>query len=168
MNLGKQFEQSIKASVPNDVFFYRLRDGTASWGDQENTRFQASNIADCLIYNGRLFLLELKSHKGKSLPLSAIRENQIKELTKASFFKGVVAGLIINFSDLGRSFFVHIIEVDNFVKYEPRKSIPLAWCEQHGIEIQGKKARTRYTWNLQKWISEIDADTMKLIEMGIK
>ena len=42
-------------------------------------------------------------------------ENQIKELKKASFFKGIVAGLIINFSDLGRSFFVHIIEVDNFV-----------------------------------------------------
>lgn len=155
MNSGKVFEQEIKKSVPKDVFYYRLRDGTASFGDRSNPniRFQASNAADCMVFHKRLFLLELKTHTGKSLPLTAIRENQVKELSKASRFEGVTAGLLINFRDVGRTFFVNIVDIENFIKYEPRKSIPIAWCEQEGLEIIGRKVKVNYVWDLAPLIN---------------
>ena len=31
MNEGKKFEQDFRNSMPEDVFYYRLRDGTAAW-----------------------------------------------------------------------------------------------------------------------------------------
>ncbi len=151
-NAGKQFEDEIKKSVPDDVFFYRFRDGTANFagGQNENVRFQQSNICDCMLYNGTLFLLELKSHKGKSLPFSAIRQNQVVDLSKASMYGGVVAGLIINFRDAERTFFVHIGKIEYFIAHEERKSIPLMWCEENGIEIPGKKLKVHFRWDLQK------------------
>ena len=43
MNSGKRFENNFKNSVPENVFYYRFRDGTSSWSKEENslTRFQA-------------------------------------------------------------------------------------------------------------------------------
>jgi len=86
MNNGKRFELEIKNSIPSSVYYYRFRDGTANFsGDKnQNVRFQATNMCDCLLYDSKhLYFLELKTHKGKSLPLSAIRENQIEQLDKA-------------------------------------------------------------------------------------
>ena len=80
MTSGKRFEKNVKDSIPEEYFYYRFKDGTSSWGGNDQVRFQARNICDSMLYNGyNLYLLELKSHKGKSLPLSCIRENQEKD-----------------------------------------------------------------------------------------
>jgi recombination protein U len=150
MNNGKIFEQEIKASVPENVFFYRFKDGTASWGKSDGVRFQAHNICDCMIYDGiSLYLLELKSHKGKSIPLSCIRETQITDLNENAMFQNIVCGFLFNFSDLGRTFFVDVGDVLNFKRHSDRKSIPIEYCIEQGIEIEGTKKRTRYTWNIK-------------------
>ena len=107
-----------------------------------------------MIFDEMLFLFELKSHKGKSLPLTAIRENQIKELSKASAYKGIAAGLIINFSEVEKTFFVHIANVEYFAKFEPRKSIPISWCQENGIEIRGQKKRLHFTWGLDEFLKK--------------
>ena len=105
-NSGKVFEQDFRKSLDlddPDLFFYRFKDGTASWGNQENSfiRFQAKNISDCMIFFKRyLFIIELKSHKGKSLPFSCIKENQFQEMYNASFKNYVYPILIIFFPDI--------------------------------------------------------------------
>ena len=42
-------------SVPEDVFFYRLRDGSSAWGGNEKVRFQQTNMCDVIMFDGNLF-----------------------------------------------------------------------------------------------------------------
>ncbi|MDD4111342.1 MAG: hypothetical protein PHS54_07405, partial [Clostridia bacterium] len=141
MNNGKIFEQEIKASVPTDMFYYRFKDGTASWGKSDNTRFQAHNICDCMLFDGQmLYLLELKSHKGKSIPKSCIRPTQMIELLQADCFDNVDAGFLFNFRDVGRTFYMSVSDVA-FVLSQA-KSVSIKACEDYGVEIVGVKKRT--------------------------
>jgi recombination protein U len=110
-------------------------------------------MCDCEVYvpgTGRLFFLELKSHKGKSLPLSAIRENQVTELAKAATYQGIIAGFIVNFQDMGRSFFAAATGIQYFRITEDRRSIPLSWFEQYATEIPGQKKKVHYRWDIQR------------------
>ena len=100
MNQGKLFENQFKKSVSklDGVWLYRFNDGTGSWDSGQKTRFQTSNVCDFGMFCRRtLFLLELKSHNGKSLPYSAIRENQIVGLKDSSNYEGIVAGVVVVF-----------------------------------------------------------------------
>ncbi len=150
-NIGKRFEKEIKDSIPDNVYYYRFRDGTAAWGDKKDTRFQQSNIADCLIYANKLYLLELKSHKGKSLPLSCIRQNQLKMLENARLF-GIECGFLINFSDVGRTFYMDILDMIYFINTGARKSLPIDYCVVKCEEIKGKLKKVNYKWDLGKWL----------------
>lgn len=150
INSGKRFEQQWKDSIPPNVFFYRFRDGTSSWGNQENTRFQQSNMCDCMMFDGKtLYLLELKSHKGKSLPFSAIRQNQIDELIKAKNYPSIESGFVINFSDLGETYYCLAEDVSDYIKSGARKSIPIDWCKTFGYKILGKLKKVNYIWDIQ-------------------
>jgi len=150
LNSGKKFETNFKNSVPNNIFFYRFRDGTSSWAKQENTRFQAKNICDCMMYDGQfLYLLELKSHKGASLPLSVIRKNQIDDLMAASKHENVIAGLIVNFADKETVYFMPIDLAEQWFNNGIRKSIPISEFKEKCIEIQGTKLKTNYRYDIQ-------------------
>lgn len=155
MNAGKVFETNFKVSIPEDMFYYRFRDGTGGFDGQknENVRFQHSNICDCMIFTyGKLFLLELKSHKGKSLPFKAIRENQIKELKKADEYNDIIAGLVVNFRDIEKTYFVDIKNVLDYMKETDRKSLPLEFFILEGIEIESKKIRVNYRYDIKTFI----------------
>lgn len=157
MNNGKRFENNFKNSMPDNVFFYRFRDGTSSWDKGSQTRFQKSNICDCMMFDGGyLYLLELKSTKGKSLPLSNIRKNQVDDLIAASNHRNVIAGMVVEFSDLGQVYFMPIDLVKNWFYDSDRKSIPLqSFQERPCIEIYGKKLKTNFRYNIEQFI--IDA-----------
>lgn len=159
MNTGKIFEKSFRKSIPDseNVYCYRLKDGTASWnmGNSENVRFQAENIADFfLFYDKYLLILELKSHRGKSLPLNKVRSNQIKEMTEASKKLGVIPFLIVFFSDIERCFALRINTFNDFAKNNDRKSIPLSFFEEEAIEIGVKKLKTNYKFDINSFLEE--------------
>ena len=154
MNNGKRFEENFRKSVPKDVFYYRFKDGTASW-DGANTRFQHYNICDCMIFTGRLYLLELKSTQGKSLPITRIRQSQLRELTSTLIYENIVAGLVINFSDTEDTFFLHIEKLVNFIDRDERKSIPLVYLEEHGVRIENKKLKVNYKYKVGKFLGEV-------------
>ena len=155
MNSGKKFETNFKNSVPDNVFYYRFRDGTSSWDKSANTRFQAKNICDCMMYDGQyLYLLELKSHKGASLPLSAIRENQVKDLMAASEHANVVAGLVVNFAEKESVYFMPIELAEKWYNNGVRKSIPISEFKEKCIEIQGRKLKTNYRYDIQRFIKD--------------
>ena len=147
MNEGKSFESDFIKSVPAEWFKYRLNDSGGAWQGGDNARFTPSNICDFIVYNGNLWLLELKSHKGKSLPLSCIRPKQLEGLVNAST-KSVKAGFVINFRDTEETYYVAAEAIDYFVKMETRKSIPLDWVKQFGVLIPQKKKKVRFTYTL--------------------
>ena len=153
---GKKLENNWRDSIPSNIFFYRFRDGTSSWGGgQENTRFQQVNMCDCMMFDGnKLYLLELKSHKGKSIPFSAIRQNQLDELSKASTYKNIIAGFVIHFADIGTTYFCKADDVLYFIAHEERKSIPISWCEEWGIQIFGKLKKVNYSWDIKSFVEQ--------------
>lgn len=138
MNTGKRFENNFRLSVPNDIFYYRFKDGTSSWDKGTITRFQHKNICDSLLFYGeRMFLIECKSHKGKSLPLSRIRDNQVTELLDASKYNGIVAGILVEFSDLREYYFLEINMLLNFTfEYPDKKSIPVKYFTEYAYQLK--------------------------------
>ena len=160
-NLGKKFETEFRKSVPKDVFFYRFRDsGSTYYGGNQHLRFSTTNIADNLLfYNGCLFLNELKSHKGKSIPLDAImgkksKEKQIDDLYEANQYYNVFCNIIVFFSDIERCFALDIENFLFFMQDNDRKSIPIEYFESLGREIKVKKLRSNYRFDIKEWLGD--------------
>jgi len=160
MNSGKIFEADIKDSVKNnkDYFIYRFRDNAASFSGGTNVRFASSNICDFLAMTlNNLFLLELKTHAGTSIPFKCIRKNQIDDMSKINH-KKVKPYFILNYRDINRTFAIEAKELKEFMTSSDRKSIPLKWCEENGIEIAGTKKISRYKYSLDKFFELINCD----------
>lgn len=145
-NMGKTFEQEFKSSVPPDYYLYRLKDDTSGF-------YGVSNPCDYILFRSpNLFLVELKTHKGKSIPFTHIRDNQIQGMYKATQYGGVYGGFIINFRDLEETYYVTVQDVAEFKQAGERKSIPVDWCREHGVKIEQKKKRVKYTYDLAGWL----------------
>jgi len=173
---GKKFENNWRDSIPPNIFFYRFNDGTSAWDgskpklatETSETRFQAKNLCDCEMFDGNnLYLLELKSHKGASLPYAAFLKKNIKgkfdpkdekcisqilKLSKASTYKNIIAGFVIHFADIGTTYFCKADDVLYFISHEVRKSIPISWCEEWGIQIFGKLKKVNYSWDIKSFV----------------
>lgn len=158
MKKGGRFEKDFKDSIEDYMFYYRFRDGTANFGGDknENVRFQQKNICDCMIFFKKLYLFELKSHKGKSIPFSCIRDNQVTSLLTASRFDGIEAGLLFNFSDLDETYYIDIIQIRNFINSAERKSFPVAWCREQGIQVRQQKKIKHFRYDIATLFFQID------------
>lgn len=158
-NAGKLFENDIKQSVPNTCWIYRLRDNASSFANGANTRFTSSNICDYFLFDDitrTLFLVECKSTKGTSVPLSMVRDNQIKGLQEASKHD-LIAGFLINFRNKNNdTFFVLINKFLDMIDSLNKKSFSIKDLENIGaLKIESNKKRTRYTYNIKKMINEL-------------
>lgn len=159
-NLGKQFEQNFRLSIPqtDKIYYYRLKDSASSYyGGNQQLRFSQNNIADAFLFhcdNGsnNLLILEYKSHKGKSLPLSCIRENQLREMLEAKDKAGVIPMLVVFFSDEEKCYSLDIKFVEHFLRSSDRKSIPISYFQENGVEIEVIKLRTNYRYNIEEWL----------------
>lgn len=151
-NAGKFFEEDFKKSIPLDIFYLRLKD-SGGWSKSETTRFSSFNIADCLVYDGdNLFVLELKSHQGKSLPFSCIRTKQLEGLRDAGKFENVVAGVIVNFRDVEQTYFLRSDKLWEYIYEEDRKSIPIDYFRQEGTIIHQVKKKVHYTYLMETFL----------------
>lgn len=160
---GKMFEEDIKKSIPTQYFVYRLKDGTAGFAGarNENVRFQATNICDYIVFaNGWVHLLELKSHKGASIPISpiyndkgkiikygVIKVNQLDGLLKEHDKEDINGGFIFNLSDKEKTWFVDVLVLKTTID-EGLKSLSLDWLNKYGTLIPQEKKRTRYRYDL--------------------
>ena len=156
MKRGQKFEDNFRNSIDrgsSDLFFYRFKDGTANWNPTEKTRFQAHNICDCMIFYGQnLFLLELKSHKGKSLPFNCIRDSQWEEMFDAGKKDNVYSLFFVFFSDIEECYAASVGSIMAFKMNSERKSIPLSFFQEHGIKIDCRKLKTNYRFNIQRFL----------------
>lgn len=158
-NAGKQFEDDFKSSVPDTCWIYRLRDNASSFANGTNTRFTSSNICDYIMLDDNtqtLFLIECKSTKGTSIPLTMIRDNQIKGLQEASKHN-LVAGILINFRDEhNNTFFLSIEKYIEMINEIDKKSFNIKDLETiQATRIQSEKKRTRYKYNIRKMMEEL-------------
>jgi recombination protein U len=100
-------------------------------------------------------MLELKSHKGKSLPFSCIRDNQLSELVQATQ-KGVKAGFIVNLRDVEKTYYVDAVTMQELINTSERKSIPLEFFETQCIKVFGEKKRTRWRYDILNLFYKIE------------
>lgn len=162
-NQGKLFEQDFQKSIPPTCWIYRLRDNASSFANGSATRFTSSNICDYLLFDDiskTLFLIECKSTQKTTVPLSMVRDNQIKGLVDASKHN-LIAGILINFrNDTNNTYF---ISIDNYVKMVNdinKKSFNIKdLLANNAIEIYSSKKRTRYTYDIQEMINKMKKET---------
>lgn len=148
-NNGHIFEQEFKASSPEGVYIKKLKVSGMNYKGN-------GNEGDFLVYQyPNLFIFELKSHKGKSIPFNKLRDVQIKGLNSLSTLQGVKTGFIFNFRDLEETYFIFTEDIVNFMVDSDRKSFPIEWVAEIGIPLEHKKARTRYKYNILKLLYDI-------------
>lgn len=154
MNSGKRFENNFRLSVPSNVFYYRFKDGTSSWDKGTITRFQHKNICDSMLfYQNKLFLIECKSHKGKSLPLSRIRDNQVEELLKASKYDGIIAGILIEFSEIREYYFLEINKLIEYTEeFTHKKSIPVQYLRENAESVSHELKRVNVRLDIKEFV----------------
>lgn len=160
-NNGKKFEDDIKKSVPNYAWIYRLKDGSANIGinslnKNSKVRFQCHNISDFILMGKKyLFILELKSHKGKSIPFCCIRNTQISEMEKIKH-KKIKCYFLFNFIDLRKTYAIESYKIAKFIKTSNRKSFPYNWCNLNGIKINSQIKRTRFTYDIDTFLTTVE------------
>lgn len=161
-NEGKQFEESFKSSVPNLMYYLRLKDSASSFGTNDATRFTLRQPFDCLIYSSPiLFPFELKSTKSTSFSFKGttpmIKEHQIKALTEATNYEGIIPGFIFNLREpVNKVYFLHINNFNKFVEDTTKSSIDEKDIVSFGaIMIEGKLKKVKYKYDIEGFINKL-------------
>ena len=155
-NTGKKFEEDIKKSIDSTAFLYRLRDSGGSWQGGNKSRFTPSNICDFILFKSpRMYLLELKSHKGKSIPYTAIK--QLDKLLEVSNRKLENLGvyLLLNFADLEETYVIEVESVASIRDSKSRKSLSIEDVREYGYKVDQVKKKVRYRYKLLECLEEI-------------
>ena len=165
-NVGKLFEEDFSKSVPQDCFELRLKDSAQSYNESKETKFSWQNPYDYILFNGEnLFCLELKSTCQKYMGFQINKEDksskiikwhQIDSLTKASAYRNVIAGFILNFrlsDDEQLTYFLSIQDFNKMKSKINKKSFTIMDAVLYGAKrIQGNKKRTRWAWDINSFI----------------
>ena len=148
MDAGKKFEKQFRGCIPSSVYYYRLKDDMSGFGG-------INNPCDYFIYDyPHLYLMELKTHKGKSIPFTALTNGQIFGLYEARKIRGIKAGFILNFRDIAETYYLDINDFMEFYNTTDRKSIPVAFCKEKGVVVEQTKIRVNYKYNIEKLLEE--------------
>lgn len=164
-NIGKEFEDAIKRSVPDYALLYRLPDSAQSFGGGNNLRFSRKNPFDFLIWDSKghvLYALEMKTVSGKAVSFERnkdehgdIHYHQIEGLHEWSHFDGITCGFIIEFRAIETTIFLGIQDFMALIELIEKKSFTLADLDAHHIPylvIPQKKMRTRYRYDIEHLI----------------
>lgn len=150
---GKKFEQKFKEdwnkSFPNS-FLLRLPD------QMNGYKTTSKNICDFICFNlDTLYLLELKSHAGASIPMSNI--TQYDNLCKKIGIKGVRSGIVLWLTEKDKIFYIPAATIKK-MKEDGEKSIGLRHIGKYRIiEIPSTKKRV---------FMDSDYSVLKTLEEG--
>ena len=153
MNQGKQFEDDFKKSIPKNVYYLRLQDSAIGFDVERSTqRFALKSPYDVVLCNkGRMYALELKSNKEKSMSFYGqtprIKERQVDELVKAEN-ANAIAGLVLNFRSQEETYFILASEFKRFMETCGKKSINIADARKIGVLIPCKKLKVHFRYDL--------------------
>ena len=167
---GKQFEESLETScTEQNIFSLRIRDVNPM--AIKKGQSVPKNKYDFILYHkGYLFPVELKSTKAKSFSYaeSTIKQYQLDSLKKASLFKGVIPGLIINFREPENvAYFIHINDFlkckeiseqglpHTYINKLNKSSISIKTCEEIGVPISNVKKKVKYRYYINQLIDNL-------------
>ena len=128
-NYGKAFEDKFKSdfirTVPN-CSLDRIYDVSLGYKS-------ISNISDYIGYSyPNIYYLECKSHKGASIPFTAI--TQYEKLTKKVGIPGVRAGIILWLYEKDIVMYVPISTITEIMKTE-KKSVGIVDLDKYNIKV---------------------------------
>lgn len=167
MNPGKIFETQWNKSIPDYALLYRLPDSAQSFGRSDKLRFSSKNPFDFLLWDSKkhiLYALELKTVSGKSISFERIKEDsgdihyhQIVGLNNWNKYDGIVCGFIIEFREIEKTMFIDIVDFNKLIDIIPKKSFNFNDLDKYEIQytiIKQKKARTKYTYDVNGFLSK--------------
>lgn len=138
VNRGKDFEERFRTdfarTFPNE-FIYRLRD------DVSMRYGTARNPCDFICHvNGKVFLVETKSHYGNTFPFSEFPQYD-RLLNEYAGYKDVVRALVVWFVDHDEVIFVDVDEVER-MKDDGHKSINIRRLDGYDVvRVPSQKMR---------------------------
>lgn len=167
-NTGKILEQQWAKSVPDYVLLCRLPDAAQSFGGSSKLRFSRKNPFDYIMWDSKnriLYAIELKTVKGKSISFERskdedgeIHHHQIAGLSEWSKFDNTICGFVIEFREIEKTVFIEINEFNHLMSAISKKSFNYDDLTNLNIRhniIPQKKARTRYTYDVDGFLSSM-------------
>ena len=163
-NLGKVLEYNIKQSIPSDMYYMRIKDSPASFGQKnDTTRFTLDNPFDSLLfYNSNLFFIEMKSTQSTSISIQfdktekgkMIKLHQIEALTDARMYE-IASGFILDFRG-SETYWIDILDFNQFLNETTKKSINEDDVEKYnGIKINKQLKKVNYNYDIRKMVDDI-------------
>ena len=150
-NPGKMFEEDFRKSIPREWLQIRLKDA-GGWSNATNTRFTISNPCDLIIFTGyTLYLLELKTSKTNTIPISDELMKQVERLEELPNLKYATKAFIVNYRNRGETYLLNSYLISTLIK-QNNKSIHIDFACEYGMIIPQTKKRTRYTYYLEELI----------------
>jgi recombination protein U len=147
MNLESDINNSNKYYLENDIaIIYKkptpVKVVKVDYNKRINTKIVEAyyEIPSTTDYNGiykeKYIDFEAKETKSKtSFNLNNIHNHQIKHLIDVKRH-GAISFLIIRFTELGKTFLLDTKYLEEFIKNNTRKSIPLSYIEEKGYIIE--------------------------------
>lgn len=169
MTPGKRFEADIQKSIPTNIFYYRINDSTGKFSGGTELRFSNLQPCDSFLFDTqkkRLYALELKSTKGSFFSFERIDEDvnykkmihkhQILSLLDFATYENICCGFLFNFrkkDGTEKTYFQEIHHFINMINTIDKTSFnEKDLLQHHPIEIEGKKLRKYYRWNIDKFL----------------
>lgn len=175
ISTGKRFEADIKKSVPSYTLLYRLPDSAQAFGGSSNLRFSSKNPFDYLMWDSKkhiLYALELKTVAGKAISFERSKDesgeihwHQIEGLNKWNKYDGIICGFLIEFRENETTIFIDIDSFNELIKKIDKKSFTLIDLQKNEIPylvISQKKKRTRYMYDIEQFLNDIENHITKL------
>nr|DAI69572.1 MAG TPA: penicillin-binding protein-related factor A [Caudoviricetes sp.] len=168
-NVGKQFEDNFKKSVPNYALSYRPPDSAQGFdvGASNKLRFSRHSPCDLMVFDGtrNLFLtLELKTFQGSCSfernkeEKGIIHYYQVEKLKEFANYKRVISGFVLDFRSADHTYFLNINDWDNLISHIEKKS----FNEQDLLEyaspilIEKEKLKVNYRYDVELLLSELN------------
>lgn len=173
-NVGKRFEENWKASIPSDIFYYRLKDQAQSFGGCSNLRFSSKNPCDCFLFSSPyMYALELKSvgtsyisfeseEDAKQKKHKVIHYHQIKGLREFVGYKNMIAGFLFNFrkkDNTETTYFQHINDFDRMIAYIDKKSFnEKDLAKFNPIIVNSRKLKVNYRYHVSELLEKLNRE----------
>lgn len=153
-----KFENEFRTSATNDMFIYKLRDVFIPTEYRSKIKLPKNYFDLILFKTPILLLLELKSSGEKSISFDEkiIKKHQIDSLERFNQIPYVFSGFVLNYRNYNNStYFVYIDDFIRFKKETSKKSISLTDCQEIGLQIENKIKKSRYIYDLEKFIEDV-------------
>ena len=144
MSLGKNFETICSVQLQEQGFYVQRIP------DQMSFLKGSKNPCDYITYKyPYMFLMEMKTTAGSSLPLRNISEFQMKSLNDCFLTKGVIGLYIVWFYDKN----VTVAILGDYIANLDKKSI--RYDDENCIRIEGTKKKKYFEYNFTKLFLEV-------------